>query len=163
MQTNTLFYVIYSALAMLANLFLPVSTLLGIAMAAALTVCVPILLVGHNQKHFNSIRINWTSSLGCSLVLGVIFTATFTAKMYLLTIVASITGSPYNVPEVNFERLFLLCLVAASTANVCIFFAYDFFKQMKRQRTPDQDIINTDMPAPPARPTPATKSNWPQE
>lgn len=159
MQTNALFYAIYSVLAILTNLFLPLSTLLGIALASALTVFIPVVLVGHNQKSFKSIRKNWVSSLGCSLVLGIIFTVVFTAKMYLLTIVISITGAPYHVPAVDFERIFLLCLGTASIASAGVFFAYDGFKHMRRQSAQVKGVPDANPAVLGTKPDPDTQSD----
>ncbi len=143
MQTNFLFYVIYAVTAIMANLFLPGSTLLEVAVVSALTVFVPIALVGHNQKQLRSIRQNWASSLGCSLVLAALYAVLCAVKVYMFTIVLSITGSPYNVPAVDFERVFLLILVTTTVANTGVFFAYDGFKHMKRQRTQAKEITDT--------------------
>ena len=134
MQTNFAFYLIYFCLAVMTILFIPVSTLVGVAIVAAGTVFIPITLVGRNQKMFFSIRENWMSSLGCSLVVGIIFTVLFVMKMYLFIIAIGIAGSPYNAPEVDYVYLSLSCLITAGTASLCVFFAYDGFKQIKRKR-----------------------------
>lgn len=159
MQTNFLFYVIYAVMAVIANLFLPGSTLLGIAVVSALTVFVPIALVGHNQKQLRSVRQNWASSLGCSLILGVLYAVLYAAKVYMFTIALSITGSPYNVPAVDFERIFLLILVTTTIANTCVFFAYDGFKHMKRQRTQAKSITDTTTAVLDTKPDASTQSD----
>lgn len=54
MQTSFAFYLIYLCLAVMTILFIPVSTLFGVAIVAAGTVFIPIALVGRNQKMFFS-------------------------------------------------------------------------------------------------------------
>ena len=159
MQTNFLFYVIYAVMAVIANLFLPGSTLLGVAVVSALTVFVPIALVGHNQKQLRSIRQNWASSLGCSLILGGLYAVLYAVKVYMFTIVLSITGSPYKVPAVDFERVFLLILVTTTVANTGVFFAYDGFKHRKRQRTQAKSFTDSTAAVLDVKPDPSTQSD----
>lgn len=145
MQTSFAFYLVYFCLAVMTILFIPVSTLFGVAIVAAGIVFIPIALVGRNQKMFFSIRENWISSLGCSLVVGIIFTVLFVAKIYLLIIAIGITGSPYNVPEVDYVHLSLSCLATAGAASLCVFFAYDGFKQIKRQIAKIKNNVTCDI------------------
>ena len=150
---------IYAVMAVIANLFLPGSTLLGVAVVSALTVFVPIALVGHNQKQLRSIRQNWASSLGCSLILGVLYAVLYAAKVYMFTIALSITGSPYNVPAVDFVRIFLLILVTTTVANTCVFFAYDGFKHMRRQSAQVKGVPDANPAVLGTKPDPDTQSD----
>ena len=83
----------------------------------------------------------------------------YAAKVYLFTIALSITGSPYNVPAVDFERIFLLILGTTTVANICVFFAYDGFKHMKRQRTQAKSITDTTTAVLDTKPDASTQSD----
>ena len=103
MKTNFLFYTLHLALSMIIIVFTPLSSMMGMAFCAAIAALIPILIAGRHQKILKSIRRNWISTLACSVFMGALITALFTAKAYVYILAISITRSPMQCKSSRIE------------------------------------------------------------
>ena len=68
----------------------------------------------------------WRQIVFCAGICAAIAATFFCLRMYLLAMVIGVTGSPYEVPDINYLRIFLLVFISAliPTAAVLTVFRY---------------------------------------
>ena len=108
--------------------------MMGMAFCAAIAALIPMLIAGRHQKNFRPISENWVSTLGCSVSMGVVITALFTAKAFVYILAISITGSPHATDDLQIEELVATWLFTSVAATACVFFAYDFIRGVRKNR-----------------------------
>lgn len=134
MKTNFLTYILHLALSIIIIVFTPLPSMMGMAFCAAIAVLIPILIAGRHQKTLKSIRQNWISTLGCSVFMGALITALFTAKAYVYILAISITGSRHATDGLQIGELIATWLFTSIIATACVFFAYDFIRAPRKNR-----------------------------
>ena len=134
MKTNFLFYILHLAMSIIIIMFIPLPSMMGMAFCAAIAALVPMLIAGRHQKNLKLISQNWISTLGCSVFMGVVITALFTAKAFVYVLAISITGSPHATDGLQIGELVAMWLFTSVAATACVFFAYDFIRAVRKNR-----------------------------
>lgn len=128
MPSKTLFVITYTALVIAANYYTPSGMISDTALIAACTILIPVLLLRHDRKYFVSLKNNWGSTLGCSLLLGCIFAAVYTVEFYVHNVTTIIFGVPLATLYKAMARLFAFLFLLSFAINICVFALYDFFR-----------------------------------
>lgn len=134
MKTNLLFYILHLVLSILIIVLAPLPSMMGMAFCAAIAAFIPMLIAGRHQKNIKPIRLNWVSTLGCSVFMGVVITALFTVKTFVYILAISITGSPHATDDLQIGELVATWLFTSVVATACVVFAYDFLRAPRNIR-----------------------------
>lgn len=108
MQHDIKFIGIFSAIAILAILFLGVSDVLGIFLTSTVGVAAGVFATKRRTARGQDYQGKWQSIFRCSGLSALIFAVLLTVKIYLMMVATGITGSPYDVPDINLLRVFTL-------------------------------------------------------
>lgn len=126
MQHDIKFIGIFSAVAILAILFFGVSDILGISLTAAIGVASAVFATKRRNARGRDYQRKWQSIFRCSGFSALIFATVLTVKIYLLMMVTGITGSPYDVPDINLLRVFTLSGLLVFTAVTMLLAGFDW-------------------------------------
>lgn len=128
MPTKTLFVILYTALVIAANYFFPTGRITDTVLIATCTILIPVLLFRHDRKYFVSLKNNWGSTVGISLLLGCIFAAVYTVEFYFHHVTIIIFGVPLATLYKAMARLFAFLFILSFSINICVLVLYDFFR-----------------------------------
>lgn len=128
-KQNLLFVSAFAVIALIAIMFFGVSDVLGICVASCVGGVISSLMTGA-RKAFS-----WESSGAFKVVLlpssvsAVVMAFLLMAKFYILTAAIGITGSPYDVYDINYFRVALITWGLSFVTLVVTLLAYDKFHQ----------------------------------
>ena len=128
MPTKTLFVILYTALVIAANYYITSGMITDTVLIAACTILIPVLLFRHERKYFVSLKNNWGSTAGISLLLGCIFAAVYTVEFYFHNVTIIIFGVPLATLYKAMARLFAFLFTLSFGINICVLVLYDFFR-----------------------------------
>lgn len=126
MQHDIKFIGIFSAIAILAILFFGVSDILGISLTAAIGVASAAFATKRRNARGVDYQGKWQSIFRCSGLSALIFAILLTVKIYLIMVVTGISGSPYDVPDINLLRVFTLSGLLVFTVVTVLLAGFDW-------------------------------------
>lgn len=126
MQHDIKFIGIFSAATILAILFFGVSDVLGISLTSVIGVVAAVFATNRRNARGRYYQGKWQSIFRCSGLSALIFATVLTVKIYLLMMVTGISGSPYDVPDINLLRVFTLSGLLVFTAVTVLLAGFDW-------------------------------------
>lgn len=126
MQHDIKFISIFSAVALLAIVFFRVSDILGISLTAAVGVAVAVFSTRRRNARGRDYQGKWQSIFRCSGLSAMVFATVLTVRISLMIVVIDITGSPYDVPDINLVRAFTLSGVLVFTVVTVLLAGFDW-------------------------------------
>ncbi|MCC6075599.1 hypothetical protein ACFPTX_06725 [Pseudomonas sp. GCM10022188] len=144
MNHDLKFIVAFSTLSALAMALLGVSDVIGILITSIFGGVISAILTGRRKVRGNDYPQKWQSILLCAGLAAVIFACMLMLKVYLWMAVIGITGSPYDVPQVNYLRVFILSslIVFAALFATLAAFDWEIFGLKPAQEKQDGDRAN---------------------
>lgn len=113
MKHDLAFIAVFSAIAVFAISLLGVSGVFGILMTGCLGGGLAALITGRRKVRSRAYPRKWASIFLCSGMPAVVLACLLMGKVYLWTVAIGITGSPYDVPQVSYPRIFMLASLLA--------------------------------------------------
>lgn len=126
MNHDIKFIGIFSAIAILAILVFDVSDILGISLTSAVGVAAAVFSTKRRNARGRDYQGKWQSIFRCAGLSALIFAAVLTVKIYLMMMVTGITGSPYDVPDINLVRVFTLSWLLVFTSVTVLLAGFDW-------------------------------------
>jgi hypothetical protein len=126
MQHDIKFIGIFSAVDILAILFLCVSDILGISLASALGVVAAVFATKRRNARGRDYQGKWQSIFRCAGLSALVFAIVLTVKIYLMMVVTGITGSPYDVYDISLVRVFTLSWLLVFTSVTVLLAGFDW-------------------------------------
>lgn len=144
MNHDLKFIAVFSTLSALAMALLGVSDIIGVLTTSILGGVISAILTKRRKARENDYPQKWQSIFLCAGISATIFACMLMFKFYLWMAVISITGSPYEVPQVSYLRVFILSFLIVFAALFATLAAFDWevFGLKPSQEKQDGDRAN---------------------
>lgn len=105
---DVFFITIFSALAIVAVILLGISDILGILLTGCIGGLIAALAAGRRKAYGREAAGKWKSIFLCSGISALNISLVLISKVYIWNVITGITGSPYDMYQINYLRVFLL-------------------------------------------------------
>lgn len=144
MNHDLKFIATFSSISLFAIALLGVSDVIGILLTGILAGIISAFLTKRRKARGDDYPRKWQSIFLCTGACAAVFGCTLMISVYLLTAAIGITGSPYDVPQVNYLRVFTLSslIVFAALFATLAAFDWEIFGLKPSQQKQDGDRAN---------------------